>query len=117
MKPRKSFTEHLRYLSKLDPTIVDEVKDAIDILLNGETLPDEFQDHDSVRKLSGYSKFHLRDTPKGERPPETNNVVIIYKIEFQDLILVAVDIGSHLKMFSHENQKKKYRKPRNNEKE
>lgn len=109
-RPRKSFEKHLRYLGKLDPTIVDEVRAAIEILLEGEKLPEDFQDHDLERKLAGYSEFHVRDTPKGQQPTEINDIVIIYKIEFQDLVLVAVDIGSHVKMFGSANTKSKYRK-------
>ena len=39
-KPRKSFERNLAYLTQLDVTIIDEVKDAIFILLDGDILPD-----------------------------------------------------------------------------
>lgn len=112
-RPRKTFERHLRYLGKLDPTIVDEVRAAIDILLEGEELPEDFGDHGLKRKLSNYHEFHVRDTPKGEKPTEINDVVVIYKIEFNDLVLVAVDVGSHTAMFS-DSHKTKYRKTKSN---
>lgn len=109
-RPRKSFEKHLRFLAKIDPSIVDEAKAAIEILLEGEKLPPFFHDHKLKRKLTGYNEFHLRDTPKGQQPSEINDVVIIYKIKHKELILVAVDIGSHIKMFGGTNQKRKYKK-------
>lgn len=44
-KPRKSFERNLVYLAQLDVTIIDEVKDAIFILLDGDILPNDFHDH------------------------------------------------------------------------
>jgi len=44
-KPRKSFERNLAYLAQLDVTIIDEVKDAIFILLDGDILPNDFHDH------------------------------------------------------------------------
>ncbi|MCC4347145.1 hypothetical protein LMB39_01310 [Limosilactobacillus reuteri] len=41
-KPRKSFERNLAYLAQLDVTIIDEVKDAIFVLLDGDILPDDF---------------------------------------------------------------------------
>lgn len=104
-KPRKVFERSLTYLGRLDPSIIDEVKDAIRILLNGDKLPGEFRDHALEGNLANYHDFHLRDTPKGQQPTETNDVVVIYKFEEQDLVLVAIDIGSHKKMFSNQNRK------------
>lgn len=51
-KPRKSFEKNLRYLGKLDPTIIDEVREAIEILLEGQKLPTDFKDHKLTRRLS-----------------------------------------------------------------
>lgn len=106
-RPRKSFERNLAHLAQLDQAIVDEAKDAINILLNGDTLPNEFNDHQLKGNLSNYREFHFRNTPKGQKPTETNDVLIIYKIEDQNLVLVAVNIGSHTKLFQE-----RYRKNR-----
>lgn len=98
-RPRKSFEHNLTRLAQLDPTIVDEVKEAINILLSGDSLPKGFNDHQLKGNLVSYNEFHLRDTPEGQEPTETNDVLVVYKIENQDLILVAVNIGSHSKLF------------------
>lgn len=93
-------------MAQLDPTIIDEVKAAILILLDGESLPEDFHDHELIGNYAGYREFHLRDTPKGHHPSEMNDILVIYKINNQDLVLVAVDIGSHKKLF-HGRYKKK----------
>ena len=106
-KPRKSFERNLAYLAQLDVTIIDEVKDAISILLDGDILPDDFHDHELEGNYTGYREFHLRDTPKGQQPTETNDIVVIYKVNNQDLVLVAVNIGSHKKLFHGRYHKKR----------
>lgn len=98
-RPRKSFERSLTYLAQLDPTIVDETKAAILILLAGDSLPNDFQDHGLEGSYTGYREFHLRDTSKGQQPNEINDILIIYKIDDQDLIFIAVNIGSHNKLF------------------
>lgn len=44
-KPRKSFIRDIKYLSKIDRSIVFKINDAISILKCGEKLPSEFKDH------------------------------------------------------------------------
>lgn len=53
------------------------------------------------------AEFHLRDTPKGQQPTEINDIVVIYKVNNQDLVLVAVNIGSHKKLFHGRYHKKR----------
>jgi mRNA interferase YafQ len=106
-RPRATFERGLKYLARLDPTVIGEVRDAIQILLNGGQLDDIYRDHELKRKYAGYREFHLRDTPKGEQPNETNDVLVVYKIKEQDLVLVAVNIGSHQKLFNGQYRSKK----------
>ncbi|MFC0294552.1 type II toxin-antitoxin system mRNA interferase toxin, RelE/StbE family [Lactobacillus rodentium] len=61
-------------------------------------IKEDFHDHELIGNYAGYREFHLRDTPKGYHPSEINNILVIYKINNQDLVLVAVDIGSHKKV-------------------
>lgn len=61
-KPRKSFERNLACLAQLDVTIIDEVKDAIFILLDDDILPDDFHDHELEGNYISYREFHLRDT-------------------------------------------------------
>lgn len=106
-RPRKTFNADLTHLGKLDPSIIDDVHAAIDILLSGDDLPREYKDHPLQRKYAGYRGFHVRDTPKGVKPSETNDVLVIYKIDHQDLVLIAVRAGSHNILFSNSYRKSK----------
>ncbi|KRK96843.1 type II toxin-antitoxin system YafQ family toxin [Companilactobacillus futsaii] len=106
-RPRKSFERSLTHLAQLDSTIVDETRAAILILLAGDDLPNDFQDHKLEGNYTGYREFHLRDTSKGQQPTEINDILVIYKIDNQDLVLVTVDIGSHSKLFRGRYRKNK----------
>ncbi|NRN90427.1 hypothetical protein IMAU30156_01293 [Lactobacillus helveticus] len=53
----------MRRLGKLDPTIIDDVRAAIEELLETGTLSEEYRDHPLKRRLAGYREFHVRDTP------------------------------------------------------
>ncbi len=107
-KPRSTFTADLKRLSKLDPSIITEVREAIDILLEGDKLPNEFNDHELKRNLSGYHEFHLRDTPNGKQPTAINDVLVVYDIDEDDLILIGIRVGSHQQLFDNK-QSMKYR--------
>lgn len=106
-KPRFTFIEELKYLSKVDRQIILELKAAIDLLCSQQKLPKEYRDHNLQGSYQGYREFHLRDTPKGRRANAKNDVLVIYKVKRQELILVGVHIGSHRRLF-----KGKFRKNR-----
>lgn len=76
-------------MGQLDPSIIDNIA-AIDILRNDDELPEEYNDHELERNYTGYNEFHVRDTPKGFTPTGMNDVVVIYKKDNQDLILIGV---------------------------
>lgn len=89
-KPRETFTANLKRLATIDKIIVSEVREAIEILLEGESLPDDFQDHPLTRKMSGYREFHFRNTPKGNEPNESSDVLFVYRIDEVALILIGI---------------------------
>jgi mRNA interferase YafQ len=45
-KPRATFNADLKRLASLDHNIIDEVRAAIDLLLETHQLPPEFDDHE-----------------------------------------------------------------------
>ncbi|GHV96885.1 hypothetical protein lacNasYZ03_09750 [Lactobacillus nasalidis] len=63
-RPRATFNADLKRLGRLDPTIIDDIRAAIDEILETGSLPDEYGDHPLKRRLAGYREFHVRDTPK-----------------------------------------------------
>lgn len=100
--PRPDFVQDLNYLRKLDPLIIDEIKDAISILRNNLELPKEFKNHNLHGYYEGTSEFHLRDTPKGFKSTEKNDVVVIYKKRITSLVIIGIRVGSHNKLFHDE---------------
>ncbi|MCI1633949.1 MAG: type II toxin-antitoxin system YafQ family toxin [Liquorilactobacillus nagelii] len=109
-KPRATFNADLKRLASLNKTIIDEVRAAIDLLLEQQQLPPEFEDHELNRRMSGYNEFYLRNTPKNKIPNETNDVLVVYTIDKDELALIGIRVGSHDRLFSGQNQSKSYRK-------
>ncbi|USS88081.1 type II toxin-antitoxin system YafQ family toxin [Fructilactobacillus hinvesii] len=109
-KPRVTFNADLKRLANKDRTIVDEVRSAIDMLLEQHELPAEFNDHNLHRHMAGYREFHLRDTPHGKEPTEINDILVVYTIDQDELVLIGIRVGSHNRLFPGENKLKKYRK-------
>lgn len=102
-KPRDTFNIDLKRLASLDRTIISEIRSAIDILLEDQELPEEFDDHELHRRMAGYHEFHIRDTPVGKTPSDINDILVIYTIDKDELILIAVRAGSHSRLFPGQN--------------
>lgn len=66
----------------------EEVEDVIDILCSGEKLPKIYRDHKLHGEYYGYNNCHIR-----------GDLILIYKIEKDILVLVLIDIGSHSELF------------------
>jgi mRNA interferase YafQ len=98
-RPSKGFNIELKRLSKMDRSIVPEVKEAINMLLEMNSLPKEFKDHQLKNELSDYREFHIRDTPKNKHPNQINDIIITYSINYGDLILTAIHISTHQTIF------------------
>lgn len=109
-RPRATFNADLKWLGRLDPTIVDDVRAAIDELLENGTLSDEYGDHSLKRRLSGYRELHVRDTPCGKQPNDINDVLVIWYVERNELIAVGVRVGAREQLFSNQISLKKYHK-------
>ena len=80
----KSFKK-LKYSGKFDES---ELNIAIDILASGANLDATYQDHALRGKYEGYRECHIR-----------GDLLLIYRIEKQKLILVLANLGSHSELF------------------
>lgn len=65
-----------------------EIESVVDILSKGNKLPVEYKNHKLNGDYEGYSECHIR-----------GDLLMIYKIEKDKLILVLLDIGSHSELF------------------
>ena len=61
---------------------------AINILASGMMLGSEYQDHGLRGEYEGYRECHIH-----------GDILLIYRIEKQKLILLPINIGSHSELF------------------
>lgn len=108
--PRKDFQKDLKELAHIDKTIIDDVMADIDLLCENHQLPAEFIDHALTGRLGGYRDFHVRTPEKGKLPAESNDVVVIYRIAKNELIVIGLRVDSHSKLFGGLNSSTKYKK-------
>lgn len=73
-------------------------------------MPAEYGDHPLKRRLAGYREFHVRDTLPGEQPSDTNDVLVIWYRERNEVVAVGVRVGSHARLFPGQNRSSRYRK-------
>ena len=60
------------------------ITDVIDMLSKGETLPEKYKNHPLKGELKGYYDCHVLP-----------DLVLIYKIEKERLVLILFDIETH----------------------
>ncbi len=72
-------------LSKNKRNILESV---IDIIALGQKPSEKYKDHQLKGELRFFRECHI-----------FNDLLVIYKIEKDELILVLVDIGSHAQLF------------------
>ncbi len=81
---QKSFNKILRS-GKIQRSEVDFV---IDILASGNFLDSTYQDHALSGEYRGYRECHVR-----------GDILLIYRIENNKIVLVLFDIGTHSELF------------------
>ena len=83
-KYEKSFLK-LKRSGKFDEL---ELNKAINILASGGRLDSTYQDHSLQGEYEGYRECHIH-----------GDVLLIYRIEKQKLVLMLINIGSHSELF------------------
>ena len=62
----------------------EEIELVVDTLASGQKLTPKFQDHFLHGSLAGVRECHIR-----------GNILLMYQIKNQELVLVLIDIGNH----------------------
>lgn len=89
MKYRFDFTTRFKKeYRKLSADEMNDVDKVIQLLLNGKTLPEKCRDHKLAGDKKSFRDCHVRP-----------DLLLIYKIEEDILVLTAVEIGSHSNLF------------------
>lgn len=73
---------------KKDGIDLNVLTNVIDILSKGKTLPEKYKNHPLKGCLKGYYDCHVLP-----------DLVLIYKIEKEKLILILFDIETHSNLF------------------
>ena len=74
--------------AKKDGINTDLIYNVVDILAKGETLPEKYKNHPLKGNLKGFCDCHVLP-----------DLVLIYKIEKEKLIILLFDIETHSNLF------------------
>ena len=67
----------------------NELQTVIEFLARGEDLDPAYQDHELSGELAGHRECHIRP-----------DLLLIYRFEDNNLVLVLVNLGSHSALFN-----------------
>lgn len=82
------FKKHLKLMAKRNKTSIRKIAETVDLLQRGEKLPERFRDHELAGNLKGSRECHI-----------LLDLLLIYRIFNDILILELVDTGSHAYLF------------------
>lgn len=88
IKVRRSFEKDLKRLKKSGRFKLSELYYVVEELAKGRKLDDKFKDHKLKGEYNGYRECHIKP-----------DVLLIYMIIDDDLILELIRIGSHSDLF------------------
>lgn len=90
LKKTKSFEKSFKKIknSGVKEVIFRDLDFVVDSLASGKSLSSLYKDHKLSGVLSDYRECHIK-----------GDLLLIYKIEKENLILILVDIGSHSQLF------------------
>lgn len=86
----KKFAKSLKRLIRggLKKSVQKRIQETIDLIASGEKLEFGYKDHGLLGEFSGYRECHVQ-----------GDLLLMYKIINNELILVLIDIGSHNDLF------------------
>jgi len=76
--------KRIKEAGRLKSRVKESLLAVIDILAQGKKLPPEYKDHQLHGELRHYRECHIK-----------GDLLLIYQIRKQELLLVLVDIGTH----------------------
>lgn len=86
--PSKQFERSLKKVLHSGKIKEKEISEVIKLLASGNILPPKYKDHALHGAMDRQRECHIR-----------GDVLLIYKIEERQLILILVNIGSHSELF------------------
>jgi len=86
--PTKQYEKAFRKLNHSGKFNEKELNIVIDLLCSGAKLDPVYQDHALHGEYDDYRECHIR-----------GNILLVYRIEKQKLVLILFNIGSHSELF------------------
>lgn len=88
LRQTNRFKKHLKLMAKRNKSSIRKIAETVDLLQRGEKLPERFRDHELAENLKGSRECHILP-----------DLLLIYRIFNDILILELVDTGSHADLF------------------
>lgn len=90
IKKTKTFKKSYKKLKKsgVKFSVIEDLKFVINTLASNNKLPKIYVDHELSGEYRGYRDCHIK-----------GDLILVYKIQKDILILVLADIGSHSELF------------------
>ena len=88
LRQTNRFKKHLKLMAKRNKSSIRKIAETVDLLQRGEKLPERFRDHELAENLKGSRECHI-----------LLDLLLIYRIFNDILILELVDTGSHADLF------------------
>ncbi|MCK5590515.1 MAG: type II toxin-antitoxin system YafQ family toxin [Candidatus Pacebacteria bacterium] len=88
IKTTQGYRRALKKLVRSGQFKIDKLEKVIDALVQGKKLPKSNKDHYLSGDLVGFRECHIQ-----------SDVLLVYYIEQDKLVLVLVNIGSHSNLF------------------
>ncbi len=84
----KDYKKSIKKLVKNGKVKLLDVDVVIDLIANGKSLPIKYRDHKLHGEYGGYRECHIQ-----------GDLLLVYQIIKNELVLVLIDIGTHNDLF------------------
>lgn len=88
LRQTNRFKKYLKLMAKRNKSSIRKIAETVDLLQRGEKLPERFRDHELAGNIKGSRECHI-----------LLDLLLIYRIFNDILILELVDTGSHADLF------------------
>ena len=88
LKYSKQFKKDLKKCAKQNPRLINELKEILNLLILGKKLDDKYKNHRLKGQFKNCFECHVRP-----------DILLIYKIEKQELMIFLLRVGSHSDLF------------------
>lgn len=86
--PTSRYKRSFKRIARHKDFDLNELERIIDLLANAKELTRKNRDHELTGTLRGFRECHI-----------ASDILLVYKIEHSELVLVLVDIGTHASLF------------------